>query len=170
MKKIYLSKYGKARNKKLYTLVDDENFDELNKYNWSLTYGSGGRYYAIRLNYINKKRDKWILLHRFLLNAPRNKEVDHINGNGLDNRKINIRLCTSAQNSWNTKKHKDNTSGHKGVSWDKFRSKWIAQMNFLGEHIFLGRFENKADAVLKYNEKVKEFRGEFAFQLTPQTR
>lgn len=93
-----------------------------------------------------------MLLHRFILNAPKNKQIDHINGNGLDNRKSNLRLCTPQENARNRTKQKNNKSGLKGVSFDKTRNKWVARIKIQNRYKFLGRFESKELAYSKYTE------------------
>lgn len=89
-------------------------------------------------------------------------ETDHINGDRLDNRKENLRICTRVQNFQNMKMHIDNTSGFKGVSWDSEREKWISQI-FTGGHTkFLGRFEDSEKAARVYDDAARKYFGEFA--------
>lgn len=91
------------------------------------------------------------------MNFPRG-EVDHKNGNGLDNRKCNLRIATSSQNKANTKIRRDNTSGFKGVIWHKASNKWMARV----ADKYLGLFRSKYEAAKAYNQKAKEMFGEFA--------
>jgi hypothetical protein len=102
MKKIQLTK-----NK--YALVDDEDYEELNKYNWYYSYQG----YAVRTNH---RLNKCIYMHRIIMNPLDYKQVDHINHNKLDNRKENLRICDRFQNLQNSKIRLDNKSGIKGVS------------------------------------------------------
>lgn len=88
--------------------------------------------------------------------------IDHQNGNGLDNRRANIRVATKSQNQWNRKLNENNSSGIKGVSWNKASKKWHATIKHDGQKINLGFFEHKLDAGHAYNEKAKEVFGEFA--------
>ena len=88
----------------------------------------------------------------------------NINGDSLDNRKSNLRICTHAQNSKNLKVRKDNTSGFKGVCFTKERwrgKRWCAYINSNNKRIGLGRFLTKEEAALKYNEAVEKYHGEF---------
>ena len=145
MKKIKLSR-GK------YTIVDDEDFEWLNRWKWS--YNSLG-YARMGQNY------KTILMHRLIMNTPHGMETDHINGNGLDNRRSNLRICTRSQNKMNTCLSSKNTSGYKGVCWNKNSKKWRAEIEYK-KSICLGYFDNKIDAAKAYNQKAKELFGEFA--------
>lgn len=104
-----------------------------------------------------------ILIHRLILNAPKGLEVDHINGNRLDNRRSNLRLATSSQNKCNRGARKDNTSGYKGVSWHSQRNKWNARIKAGAKYLHLGLFENIKDAARAYNEASRKFHGEFAY-------
>jgi len=87
--------------------------------------------------------------------------VDHINGNGLDNRRSNIRLSTYSHNSANMKKY-EGTSKYKGVSWMKNKKSWLAQINSKGKHWYLGRFKNEEDAAIVYNVAAQLVFGKFA--------
>ena len=97
------------------------------------------------------------------MNAPKGMSVDHINGNKLDNRKSNLRICTHAENLRNLKKAKNNTSGFKGVSWYSKSKKWRAVITFGGKYHHLGLFVKKQDAIDAYNQKAKEYFGQFAY-------
>jgi hypothetical protein len=106
-----------------------------------------------------------LLMHRFILNAPRALEVDHANMNGLDNRRSNIRLCTRVQNIANYKVSSVNTSGFKGVikETSKLRPRpWRARIRIDGKLMSLGYFNTPAEAAKAYNAKAKEVYGDFA--------
>ena len=141
-----------------YALVDDEDYDELNKHNWYLK-KNYNTCYAIRTKY--KTNDK-IRMHRIIMNCPKDKIIDHINGDGLDNRKENLRICTMSQNLGNSKLRKDNKSGIKGVYWDKNRNKWIAQIKINYKKKCLGRFDNINEAKLAYEKASKLYHKKFA--------
>ena len=103
-----------------------------------------------------------VRMHRVITGAPKSRQVDHINGNGLDNTRINLRLCDASQNQANRGKPINCKSGFKGVSWNKQKRKWIAFIQVLGKHIYLGGFDCKIYAARVYDEKAKEVFGEFA--------
>jgi hypothetical protein len=86
-----------------------------------------------------------------------NLVIDHINGNSLDNRIENLRLTTQVVNGKNSKIRKTNKSGTTAVSFDKSRGKWVVRLHKNGKYKFLGRFENKIDAIKKSEEEYKEF-------------
>lgn len=108
------------------------------------------------------KSGKMILLHRLIMKAPRDKQVDHINGNGLDNRKVNLRLCTRSQNAANTNKYVRNKSGYKGVSWDKSKNKWKAQITKNKKTITLLRSDDPIKAANAYDTAALKYHKEFA--------
>lgn len=104
-------------------------------------------------------------LHRLILSAPRGSMVDHVDGNPLNNRRSNIRLCTHAQNMKNRRRHKTNASGFKGVSHDPGRSRirpWRAKIQVDGTEVRLGSFETAEAAYAAYCLAAKELHGEFA--------
>ena len=115
------------------------------------------------------EHSKCIGIHRTIMermlgrNLVDGELVDHINGNGLDNRRANLRVCTHQQNIFNQQKRKDKCSSkYKGVCWSKRNKSWLAQIRFNYKLIYLGYYKNEDDAGLAYNEKAKELFGEFA--------
>ena len=96
------------------------------------------------------------------LEFPEGMEVDHINGNSLDNRKSNLRICTHKENVRNQKLSAANTSGYRGVSWNKASKKWEAYIKVNQKRIYLGKFVDILDAARAYAKKAKECFGEFA--------
>lgn len=142
-------------------IVDDEDFEYLNQWRW----------YAVRKkNHFYAARNEggiWpkihiIKMHRAILNPPDNMHVDHINGDGLDNRRENIRACRPRQNNMNRRMGINNTSGYKGVSWNKSDKKWQAMIGVNMTVKYLGKFMNKEEAAAAYNNAaIKEF-GDFA--------
>ena len=142
-----------------FAVVDNEDFKWLNKHKWC-AHKRGNTWYAERGKQINGKV-KMLLMHREIL-KPKNKEqIDHINGNGLDNRKNNLRFCTVSQNKMNTN-CQYGTSKYKGVYWDKNKKKWRACMGLNNKKIFLGTFQIEKDAAKAYNTAAKANYGEFA--------
>ena len=105
-----------------------------------------------------------VFMHREILGIEYEDEtqVDHINGDGLDNRRSNLRIATPCQNAWNQGRSSRNTSGYKGVSWNKKEGKWIARITVKGHRYFLGYFATAELAYAAYCEKSRELHGEFA--------
>lgn len=133
------------------TLVDDEDFERVTAYNWGFDcFGYG----TCTLSTLN------IRLHRFIMNAPKGLVVDHINGDRLDNRKENLRLCSIKENIRNSKKHKDNTSGYRGVS--TIGRLWRAYIVVDRKQISLGCYKTREEAALAYNRGATLYHGEYA--------
>ncbi len=103
-----------------------------------------------------------ILLHRFLMNPPDGLEVDHIDGDGLNNRRANLRIVRHCDNQKNQLLSSANTSGYKGVTFDKQTGKWRAQIKHNGRRQPLGRFAVKEDAARAYDMAARRLFGEFA--------
>jgi|JI10StandDraft_1071094.scaffolds.fasta_scaffold364297_3 hypothetical protein len=144
-----------------FALVDDEDFEELSKYKWC-AYRHRNTFYASRSVRINGK-NKNIRMHRQVLSlVKKNEYCDHINGDGLNNQKSNLRICGNAENLLNRGKGKNNTSEFKGVTRDNRDGVWYAQIKVNKKHFYLGRFKNKKDAAIAYNEAAKLHHGEFA--------
>ena len=117
MKKITLTQGKEA-------IVDDDDYEMLMEYKWCAQKRITGIFYVARSTPKDSsgKQKILLLMHREITNAPKGMEVDHINGNPLDNRKENLRICTNQQNAMNRGKRSDNTSGYKGVSYKKKKS------------------------------------------------
>jgi HNH endonuclease/AP2 domain len=103
-----------------------------------------------------------ILLHRLLLPVDLGFDVDHINGDGLDNRRRNLRVGTRSQNNGNTRTSSRNQSGYKGVSFHKPTGRWRAYINLNHRHRHLGMFDDPWSAAQAYNEAAVAQWGEFA--------
>lgn len=122
----------------------------------------GTHFYAVRCTSKYSIGPRSIILHRLLLNAPSGLEIDHVNGDTLDNRRCNLRLATHSQNLANQKFSSANTSGFRGVSWDRASGKWLAQTRQHTKTIFIGRFLDPIEAARAYDQKARELFGEFA--------
>lgn len=145
----------------LWALVDDIDYEALSRHKWCASKNKDANtYYALRAT--PRPNKSTVQMHREILKPPPNIKVDHRNRNGLDNRRSNIRLATSSQNCCNSIKPCTNTSGYKGVSWDKSRKKWRAYIKINGRYITVGRFANKMSAVQARREASKTHHGEFA--------
>ena len=96
------------------------------------------------------------------MNAPKGMVVDHINHNGLDNRKSNLRICTNQENICNCEIPKNNKSGCKGVYWAKDKNKWTVQVTINNKTIYIGRYTNLEEAIEARKEASKKYYNEFA--------
>ncbi len=135
-------------------LVDDEDFERINKYKWHVTNG-----YAVRKLTATSPT---IRMHRVVVDCPENMEVDHINRNRLDNRRENLRICTHSQNGMNKDVVASNKSGFKGVSWHTRSKKWVAQIQLNKTRKHLGYYETPEAAAFAYDEAAIKNYGEFA--------
>lgn len=142
------------------TIIDDADFEMISKWKWC-TLKTKWNVYAIHSVFRVGKR-RHVYMHRLLLSAPDNVYVDHIDRNGLNNTRANIRLCSNAQNLWNSGKKKNNSSGYKGVSWQKRDRRWRAKIVFHGQRIHIGYFTDVIEAARAYDAKAIELYGEFA--------
>ena len=143
-------------------LVDDEDYLSLINHKWNAHKDNGGHLYVYSSTYINKKHGV-MKMHRYILGLKKDdgKLTDHMNGNGLDNRKCNLRICTKSENNMNQAKTRG-TSKYKGVSWCKNRKKWCAQIKLNQKQYFIGYFLLEIDAAMAYDKKAVELFGSFA--------
>ena len=149
-----------------YTIVDPQDYPRLSKYKWQASKGSSsGTYYAARCTWdpVNKKKHT-IKMHREIITPPHPLVVDHINNNGLDNRKANLRPATKSQNTINKqfKKKKGAHSRYRGVTWEKSISKWKAQIRAKGTPRVIGYYDDETAAAREYDKAARKFHGEFA--------
>jgi hypothetical protein len=144
-------------------IVDDRDYRWLSQYKWHAQKSGKrpGLYYAVRNATINKRR-KTIQMHREIMNPAKGLEIDHRNNNALDNRRLNMRTCTRAQNMANSRAQKGKSSAFKGVSFHKEYRKWRGRITHLGKDLHLGFFRNQVRAAKAYDDKAKELFGEFA--------
>ncbi|WP_261540538.1 HNH endonuclease [Burkholderia multivorans] len=151
-----------ALTRGLVALVDDEDYEKFSTVSWNASaYG-----YAVRMIRHPQLAGKWtsISLHRQImgLSFGDGRQVDHINGNKLDNRKENLRICTNTQNAWNRGAQCNNRSGFKGVSWFKRDRKWVARIRVAGKYKHLGYYFTLEEAHEVYALWADMFRGSFA--------
>ena len=141
-------------------LVDDEDYESISAYKWYaniITRVDGS--FSV---YVQRNMKKPRSLHRFIMDAPADMEVDHINGNPLDNRRTNLRICSRSENMQNQRHQTGGTSKFKGVYWSKHTRKWRAQISINWKKKHLGLFETEQEAALAYNVAALELHGEFA--------
>jgi hypothetical protein len=138
-------------------IVDADKFNDLNQYKWKISSG-----YICR-NYRLNGKSKSLKMHRYIIQAPDDKYVDHINGNKLDNRASNLRLCNRTENMRNIKVARG-VSQYKGVSLDtrlKFK-KWRSTIVIDKKQLCLGYFLTEEEAGFAYNTAAVQYFGEFA--------
>jgi len=139
---------------------DLEDYDKIKDYCW---YKNRNGYMVTNMKTDNNK--KFIcFLHKIIMNSPRRSKtvVDHINRNPSDNRKTNLRIVTQAKNCINKSKQLNNTSGFVGVSWNKHRRKWEANIGVNNQKMSLGFYNTKGEAIKVRREAEEKYFGEFA--------
>ena len=140
------------------TLVDDEDFEELNQFKWHAHRRQKHYTYYARRGF----QGKTISMHRQIMNVPKGQQIDHRNMVGTDNRRCNLRFCTRSQNQMNRRSFKNGSSQFKGVTWHKYGKKWQAQVFFGKKLYYLGYFDSEIEAAKAYDRKAIELFGEFA--------
>jgi hypothetical protein len=155
MKEIYLSQGMKA-------VVDDDDYDYLMQFNWHLWRKKENPFYAIRHIWRDGKRTT-TTMHQEILKPPIGMICDHINGDGLDNQRRNLRICTHGNNAMNQSSHRrKSTSPYKGVSLYNDGIRWRSRIKTKDKIYNLGVFESEIDAALAYNNAAIKMFGEFA--------
>ena len=135
-----------------FVLVDDEDFDYLNQWKWGV---NGANSVCGRIN------GKFCVMSRIIMSCQKGLQVDHINMNTLDNRKENLRICTSSLNCVNRPPTTKGLSGYRGVT-KHINKWWRARIEIGGKKLHLGLFRNPKDAAHAYNQAAKKYFGEFA--------
>lgn len=159
MKKI---KIGRRDYEDVEVIVDDDDYDKVNKYHWCF----GGSVVGYK-KHERRTGQRLILIHRLIMNPEDCSVVDHINHNRLDNRKKNLRVCSKKQNARNCLKPKGkHTSIYKGVRYKNDhgrRKRWNAHIKYNYRQIFIGTYKTEKEAAKAYNDKATELFGEYAY-------
>lgn len=146
----------------LFTFVDDEDFESLSPFKW-YAYKSCNTHYAARKASTDTNGNRCLIhMHRVIINAHAGLICDHIDGNGLNNMRTNLRIATKAENAYNQSKHSNNSSGYKGVDWHKRSGKWQAQIMINYKKKWLGYYMTPEAAHNAYCAASTRLHGEFA--------
>ncbi len=163
MKVINMKKIKLTQNK--FAVVDDKYFEWLNEFCWCADKNKRTYYACFDNRYMN---GKYIYMHRLIMelilkrNLLKKEQIDHKNGNGLDNRECNLRVCDSQQQSMNRNKKQGTSSKYKGVDWVKSHKKWRSRIKLNGKEINLGCFDDEIKAAKEYDKAASKLFGEFA--------
>ena len=144
-------------------LVDDEDYHWLVRFRWHVGGLTTG--HPVARTYIGKSPDAkttYADMHRLIMGEPDGLQVDHRNGDSLDNRRDNLRLATPRQNMANSKVRANNKSGYRGVSWSMKDRRWSAFTKDGDKNVYLGAFKNPKDAAKVYDDAQRRIHGEFA--------
>jgi hypothetical protein len=151
-----------------FTQVDDEDYEYLNQFKWCAVKG-GKTFYAQRSVILINKLKRSTRMHNIIMNTPENFEIDHIDHNGLNNQRNNMRICTHSENQMNRTIQKNNKTGFVGVSIRKYidshnikRDKISAFIGHNNKMINLGSFKSEKEAAIAYDKAAKELYGGFA--------
>jgi len=154
----------------LWSLVDPEDMDRFSSFTWTPSCSKNSRtVYALRMTSRSLGKRSSIFMHREMLDFPDGLDVDHINGNGLDNRKCNLRACQHRENLWNQRSRQGFSSKYKGVRFHKRDRVWSAQISIGSPRgdgskasVHLGTFQDEMLAAKAYDKAALEHFGEFA--------
>ena len=147
-----------------YAIVDADDYEGLNQWKWyAHKKKTEHTFYVDRFASIGRNKREMVSMHRLIMSLQNGdgKQVDHIDGNGLNNQRSNLRLCTRSQNNMNCRARKG-TSKYKGVSWVKRDKRWLAKITHSGKLIYIGQFMCEDDAAFAYNKICKKLHGDFA--------
>lgn len=154
MKEIKLSQRGKNKGK-FVTLVDDDDYEWLMQWRW-FAHEHNTTFYAMRSDYYDER--KVIAMHREIIDVPIGMDTDHIDHDGLNNQKSNLRICTRQKNIFNSR----GRNRYKGIKLNPRTKKYGARIKINGEEMWLGTYPTEELAALAYNEKAIEIFGSFA--------
>jgi hypothetical protein len=143
----------------LHAIVDAEDYEWLNQYKWYAGAAPGHRTFYARTT---RSGGRVLLMHRMIMHPPKGKVVDHINGNGLDNRRCNLRICSQGENAQNRRRHWGRSSRFLGVSRHR-DGRWQAKIRHKGHQYYLGLYDDEVEAAKVRDRKARELLGETAY-------
>ena len=141
-----------------FVIVDKEDYEWLSKYKWCYRRGKifkNGIEYGNAVTGIwnkNRKNNDNVTMHRFIMKCPKGKQIDHINHNPLDNRRINLRIVDGTLNNMNRR-------GVKGYYWDEVNKQWKVELFHYKKRIWLGRYNTELEARQAYEKGVAQYYG-----------
>lgn len=153
------------------TVIDAADYDRVSAWKWSASVTNDGKVYAVRGEHVGMRDGRHITrrvhLHRFLMKAPKGVQVDHEDGNTLNNRRsTNLRFASREQNMWNRTRQANCSSGFKGV--ERSGNRWAARIRALGVRHHLGTFSTPEEAARAYDAAALQLHGEFAWLNFPE--
>lgn len=146
-------------------VVDAEDYEMVSQHNWFAAKVNRSGFYALRYQTENRQP---LAMHRSLMGVTSPISIDHVDGDTLNNRRSNLRICTNQQNQWNQKPRAGGSSKFKGVC--RVNGKWHAGIQVSMVQIGLGRFTDESDAARAYDRAALENFGEFAWLNFPEAR
>lgn len=145
----------------MFATIDEEDADKVSGFRWNVR-KDVNTFSATAAVYLGGRRQKIVSMHRIIMPCPEGMMIDHINLDGLDNRKENLRIAANSQNVMNQGLRSSNSSGFKGVYWKTQENRWVAQIRSNGRYWFLGYFDDPVLAAIAYDMAAQEIQGEFA--------
>jgi len=143
-------------------IIDDKDYELIKNYKWYALKAPNTYYAVTSVRFIDGTlRQKRIYMHRLIMGVLQKQQIDHINNNGLDNRRENLRLCNHTTNSMNQIKNRG-TSKYKGVYWNKNDKKWQASITLSKKKTYLGQYNSEVSAAIAYDIAAYQYFGEFA--------
>lgn len=143
--------------------VDDDDFCLINQFKWqSEPHGRTYRCFRHRKNSDDQSLPNKIFMHRFIMSPKKGQIIDHIDGDGLNNQRLNLRFCTHSQNIMNGPSRLGSSSKYLGVSWHALNKKWKVQIQHKGKNNHIGTYESEEEAALAYNVCASFMFGAFA--------
>lgn len=144
-----------------FVVVDADDYGWLSQWKWRAMF-TEGKWYAIRDEKDTEDKREFILMHRLIMETPKRLKTDHVDGDGLNNCRHNLRNCSNSQNMHNRGRPKNNTTGYKGVNFYKRTKRYRATIQVEGTGKHLGYFNTAKEAAMAFDKAAKELVPEFA--------